>query len=121
GNNDDEYVEIYNRGNQAVDISGYEFLVGITYVFPTNILTTSMPAGAHWVVGRNLTNLSTIYTNLSTNVNLFGPFTGTLANGGERLALAGVDFDMVTRSNLTFNEKLNVISSDLTYGDGGKW
>ena len=121
GNNDDEYVEIFNRGNQSIDLSGYEFVTGITYVFPTNPFTMNMPAGAHWVIGRNLTNLSAIYTNLSTNVNLLGPYTGTLANGGERLALAAADYDLVTRSNITINERLNVVISDVTYDDGGKW
>jgi hypothetical protein len=121
GNSDDEYVEIYNRSSQSIDISGYEFVVGLTYLFPTNPITMNMPAGAHWVVGRNLTNLAGIYTNLIPNTNLFGPFIGTLANGGERLLLTATDYDLVTRSNLTFNEKLNVPISDVTYGDGGKW
>jgi len=117
GNTDDEYVEIVNRTPNFQNIGGYEFVVGINYVFPTNSLTQAMPPGAHWVIARNPTNLAAIYSNLSTNVNLFGPYTGTLANGGERLALACPDYDNVGG----VVERLNVVVSDFTYGDGGKW
>jgi hypothetical protein len=121
GSIDDEYVEIHNRSAAPANLAGYEFVTGIGYAFPTNALTQSMPAGAHWVVARNPANLATIYTNLSTNVNLFGPYTGSLANGGERLVLASADYDNVQGPNGTVVEKLNVVVSDLTYGDGGKW
>jgi hypothetical protein len=120
GNTDEEYVEIVNRSGTAVNMAGWEFVVGINYAFPTNSYTQFMPPGAHWVVARNPTNLFSIYPNLSSN-NTFGPYTGTLANGGERLVLASADYDLVTRSNQTFTEKLNVIMSEVTYGDGGKW
>ena len=117
GNTDDEYVEIVNRTGTSQNIAGYEFVVGIAYSFPTNSLTMNMPPGAHWVVARNPANLASIYSNLSTNSNLFGPFTGTLANGGERVALACADYDNVNG----ITEKLNVVVSDFVYGDGGKW
>lgn len=118
--NDDEYVEIYNRNSGAVNLAGWEFFVGISYTFPTNPLTI-MPPGAHWVIGRNLTNLMGIYTNLSTNVNLFGPYTGTLANRGERVTLGAADYDLVNQGGGEMNLRLNVPVSEVTYGDGGKW
>lgn len=117
GNTDEEYVEIYNRGSQSVNLAGWEFVVGIGYTFATNALA-NMPPGAHWVIARNPAVLSAIHTNLSTNSNLFGPYTGTLANGGERLVLAAADYDVVAGG---INERLNVPVSDLIYGDGGKW
>jgi hypothetical protein len=43
GDTDDEYVEIYNRSSVPMNLSGWEFVVGITYNFPTNSATTSMP------------------------------------------------------------------------------
>ncbi len=117
GSTEDDYVEIYNRSLSGVNLQGWEFIVGINYVFPTNALTALMPPGAHYVIARNPTNLMGIYTNLATNVNLLGPFTGQLANGGERLVLAAADYDVVGGTV----EKLNVPVSDVTYGDGGKW
>lgn len=121
GSVDDEYVEIYNRSAGPVSLAGWEFVTGINYLFPTNALTMNMPPGAHWVIARNPTNLMGIYTNLSTNVNLFGPYGGTLANGGERILLAAADYDIVQGPSGGTLERLNVPVSDLIYGDGGKW
>ena len=113
GNSDDEYVELYNRGSQPVNLLEWEFVTGISYLFPTNVI---IAPGGYVVVARNPTNLFAIYTNLNTS-NTFGPYTGTLANGGERLTLASADYDVVGGTN----ERLAVVVSDLVYGDGGKW
>ena len=120
GNVNDEYVEIHNRNNTPVSLAGWEFVVGISYVFPTNAITSNMPAGAYWVIARSPTNLFNIYTNLNTN-NTFGPYGGTLANGGERLVLAAADYDVVLNPGGSMIEKLPVPVCDLIYGDGGKW
>lgn len=121
GDDDDEYIELYNRGNAAVNVAGWEFVTGIQYTFPTNVNgTTLMPAGAHWVVAKNPTNLMQIYTNLTTNI-VFGPYGGTLANGGERVVFTAADYDRVLSGGTEVIEKLPVPVSDLTYGDGGKW
>src|SRR6185503_3167023 len=121
GNVDDEYVEIHNRGSLPVNIANWSFVVGINYTFPTNnSVNTIMQPGAYWVVGRNLTNLFAIYPNLNTN-NTFGPYTGTLANGGERLVFTAADYDNVINAGQTTVERLDVPISDVTYGDGGKW
>lgn len=121
GNPDEEYVEIHNRSAVPANIASYEFVVGINYTFPTNALTQAMPPGAHWVVARNPTALAAIYTNLIPGLNLFGPYQGSLANGGERLLLASADYDNVQQGGQTVVEKLNVPVSEVTYGDGGKW
>jgi hypothetical protein len=120
GSADDEYIEIYNRGNLPVNMSGWEFVVGINYAFPTNAMTQTFPPGAYWVLASNPSNLIAIYTNLNTN-NVFGPYTGTLANGGERVVLAAADYDRVQGPIGEVLEKLPVPVSDLIYGDGGAW
>lgn len=119
GDGDDEYVEIYNRSGGAANLAGWSFVSGITYTFPTNAQTV-MPAGTYFVVAKNPTNLMSIYTNLST-ANTFGPYTGTLANGGERLTLAAADYDVTTVATGRVTVKLDIVVSDLTYGDGGRW
>jgi hypothetical protein len=120
GDVNDEYVEIHNRNNTPVSLAGWEFVVGINYVFPTNSITSNMPPGAYWVIARNPTNLLNVYTNLSTN-NTFGPYGGTLANGGERIVLAAADYDIVQNPGGSTVEKLPVPVCDIIYGDGGKW
>jgi hypothetical protein len=116
GSTDDEYIEIHNRGNSSANLNEWEFVVGIDYTFPA----ITMAPGSFLVLAKNPTNLMSIYTNL-TPANTLGPYDGTLANGGERILLAAADFDIVTRSNQTMQEKLPVPVSDLIYGDGGKW
>ena len=118
GNSDDEYVEIHNRGNQPVNLAEWEFVTGISYLFSNSPIM--MPPGAYWVMAKNPTNLFATYSHLNTN-NTFGPYGGTLANGGERLALAAADYDLVGLPGMQTNERLPVVVSDLVYGDGGKW
>jgi hypothetical protein len=84
GDGDDEFVEVYNRSASAVDISGWRFTDGIDFVFPAG---ATLPANAYAVVARNPARLLTNYTGLAAN-QVYGPFDGTLANGGERLELA---------------------------------
>ena len=117
GELDDEYVEIYNRNSGPANISAWEFVNGIGYLFPSN---TIMPPNAYWVVARNPTNLLSLYPNLNTN-NTFGPYTGTLANGGERLTLTSADYGNfpIGGSNITL--RLAVTASEVLYGDGGRW
>lgn len=114
GSNDDEYVEIHNRSTAPVNLNDWEFVVGISFNFTNNAM---IPPGAYWVMAKNPSNLFGIYTNLNP-LNTFGPYGGTLANGGERIMFAAADYDIVGGGAV---EKLNVPVSDLNYGDGGKW
>lgn len=118
GDDDDEYIEIHNRTGSAVNIINWRFEVGIDYTFPSN--TPAMPAGAYWIIAKNPTNLIAIYTNLTTNT-VFGPYDGTLANGGERVMFTAADYDRVLSGGQEVIERLPVPVSELIYGDGGKW
>ncbi len=33
-NSDEQWIEVYNRGASAVDLSGWEFSDGVSFVFP---------------------------------------------------------------------------------------
>src|ERR1035438_1079606 len=35
-NDDDQYVELYNRGANPVDLAGWQFVSGITFAFASN-------------------------------------------------------------------------------------
>jgi hypothetical protein len=45
---DDEYIELYNKGTNSINIGGWKFTAGIDYRFPTN--TIIAPNG--YIVGR---------------------------------------------------------------------
>ena len=118
GSNDFEYVELYNRSSAPVDLSGWTFTSGFNYTFPSN--SPLMQPAAYFVVGRNPTNLMAVYPNLNSN-NTFGPFGGTLANGGERVTLAAADYVASVRNGVSVIEKIDIIVSEVTYDDGGRW
>jgi len=117
-NDDDEFVEIYNRSGAAVDISRWRINDGIDYTFPSN---TIMAAGAHFVVTRNRNRMVARQPGLSLT-NLFGNADGTLRNGGERVALARPDTFISTNGVGGFVTNIAYITvNELTYGNGGQW
>ena len=114
----DEFVEIHNRGTNAVNLTNWRFTEGIDFTFPTNLVIAT---NAYVVVARNVARLLTNYPGLTTN-NTVGNYTGTLANGGERIALSMPD--TVVTTNVPGGVKTNLIHivvNEVTYGTGGKW
>ncbi|PYJ87928.1 MAG: hypothetical protein DME22_00005, partial [Verrucomicrobia bacterium] len=118
GDDNDQYVELYNKGPGATNIGGWRFTSGIAYSIPTN---TVIPAGGYLVVARSVTNLLAHYGNLSVN-NTVGDFGGHLSGSGERLALAAPD--VVINTNTPGVTKTNIawiVVDEVTYGVGGRW
>jgi len=76
----EEFVELFNRGEAAVDLSGWFFSSGITYTFPPG---SSLPAGGYLVVAED----PAVLQNALGYDGALGPYEGRLANGGERLTL----------------------------------
>ncbi len=120
GNGDDEFVELYNRSGSPVNIGNWSFTKGIDYTFP---IGTVIQPGAYLVVAKNANRLlGAGYENLGSS-NLFGDYNGSLANGGERLALAAPDFALVTNGfgQVFTNVEFHFIVNEVTYGTGGRW
>jgi hypothetical protein len=81
----EEYVELYNAGAQAVDLTGVSFSDGIVYTFPTN--TLALPGG-YLVVAHDPAAVEARYG----ITGVLGPFEdGNLSNSGERVALQDAD------------------------------
>ncbi len=118
GLDDDEYVELLNRGAAPADLSGWRFESGISFTFPAG---TSVSPGGYLVVAKNAARLLTNYPQLNAS-NTRGNYGGVLANSGERLTLSKPD-DVVS-TNALGNRVTNVIHiaiADVTYGTGGAW
>ena len=75
-----EFVELYNPGPGAADLSRYTFTKGITYSFPAD---TALAAGEYLVVARVPTHRKW----RNRPYAIYGPYTGKLSNSGERLTL----------------------------------
>lgn len=92
-----EFVELYNPGPDAVNLTGYEFTNGITFTFPAG---TGLAADSYLVVVKTPTHR--LWRN--TRYPVLGPFEGKLSNGGERLTLVRPDGSIVER--FTFDDDL---------------
>jgi regulation of enolase protein 1 (concanavalin A-like superfamily) len=118
GLDDDQYVELYNRGSNTVSLGGWSFTSGITFTFPTNAVIGS---NGYIVVAANMARMLVNYTNLNPG-NTFGNFSGHLSHHGERVALAMPETQVTTNGSGT--AATNVVAVDVdevTYGTGGRW
>ncbi|MDG2125650.1 MAG: lamin tail domain-containing protein, partial [Verrucomicrobiales bacterium] len=105
-----EFIEIQNHTATPFDIANWRFSDGITYEFPDfgagdpqrtflkpfeRILVSPVPEAA----------LRTAYS-IPDTTRIYGPFTGTLSNNGERL---------------TVEDKNGTVMSSVSYRDSGDW
>ncbi|BET69448.1 hypothetical protein ASA1KI_43660 [Opitutales bacterium ASA1] len=79
-----EFVEIHNPDAESVDLSGWALTDGVSCVFPSG---TILVAGGFLVVAADPTALATS----GGFSGAVGPWTGRLANDGERITLSRPD------------------------------
>ncbi len=101
GSSDEEWVEIHNRGNTTVDVSGWQFSDGISFVFPAG--SPSIPAGGYAVVVWDVTAFNALHPGLPL---VFGPFSGSLSGDGERLRL---------------RDAAGNLADETRFAEGGAW
>lgn len=95
---DFEYLEITNTGSVPVELAGVRVTGGIEFTFEASTLSP----GARAVVAKNPTAFALRYPGVTTT----GPYSGQLANSGERLLLLGPD---------------GRVLQDFTYSDTPPW
>jgi len=117
GNDDDEFVELYNRGADPVKVGNWRFVDGINFTIPGD---TTLNAGSYLVVAKNRTNLLARYPELNPGA-VVGDYGGVLANGGERVALAMPDYSLRTNGAVITTNIFYIVVNEVTYGDGGRW
>ncbi|MBI5383865.1 MAG: lamin tail domain-containing protein [Verrucomicrobia bacterium] len=113
GNSDDEYLELYNRGTNTVNLGLWRLSDGVNFTFPANTL---LAPGGYLVVARNTLRLMSHYPHL-TSANTVGNYSGSLDNGGERIALSMPEVVVTTNGTVTNYIVVNAV----TYDDGGRW
>jgi len=117
GKDDDEYVELYNRGPGTVNLSGWTLSDGVSFTFPTN---TFIGANSYLVVAKNAASLRTNYANLNA-ANTLGNFSGKLSGSGERVALRMPDSSTSTNGGVVITNYFDIAVDEVTYGTGGRW
>jgi hypothetical protein len=102
-----EFIELYNPGNSAVDLSAWFFEDGIDFTLPGG---TTLGAGDYLVVAQNPATALALY-----GVTALGPWVGKLDSDGEKVTLrdsAGHVIDVV-------NYKVGFPWPIAPSGDGG--
>ncbi len=80
-----EWVELFNRSDKPVDMTGYQLVDAIEYEFPAG---TVVAPNSYLVVANDLKAMQAAYPSLpASSGQLVGDFKGGLANAGENLVL----------------------------------
>ncbi len=95
-----EYIELFNRGNEAINLSGWRFSDGVDFVFPNGL---SLGAGEYLVVASNIDTFMDIYPDI---YNVIGGWEGRLSNSGEKIELI---------------DGVGTIIDTVVYADEGNW
>ncbi len=119
---DFEFVEVFNRGDAVVDLSGAAFTDGVEFEFPAYELSP----GERIVVVRDVAAFELRY---GTGIPVIGQFEdGSLRNGGEEIAIADRDGNLLVEfeydDTRTWPQRadgvggtLELIAPELTPGD----
>ncbi len=118
GENDDQFVELYNHGTNTVDLSKWRLRGGISFTLPS---PTVLASNSYLVIAANLTNLIATHSGL-TLANTRGNFSGKLGHGGDTVKLEKPD-DLATTNLLgqLVTNKIHIAVDEVTYATGGRW
>ncbi|YCM42314.1 lamin tail domain-containing protein [Verrucomicrobiaceae bacterium 227] len=83
-----EYIELYNRGSETVDLSGWQISNGVGFDFPFG---TTLAAGDFLVIAADLECLTEAHGSLPA----IGNWTGGLRDGGELLRIEDANGNLV--------------------------
>jgi CotH protein/lamin tail-like protein/Ig-like domain-containing protein len=114
---DDEYVELYNRTGVPVDVGNWRFTAGIDYTIPNGAV---IAGNGYLVIARDAVGLRAKHPHLNAT-NALGDFDGSLANGGERLALSMPEYFTTTNGNTITTNAIYIVVDEVPYQDGGRW
>ena len=94
-----EFIELYNHGTEALDLSGFRFTQGVDFTFTAG---TTIAPGGYLVVAQEPAVIRERYDLR----RVLGPWEGNLANRGERVRLVDAVGNLV---------------DEVRYFDGDRW
>ena len=98
-NNDHEFIELFNRGDEAANLSGWSFDAGVDFTFPD----VTLDAGEYLVVAADTNSFAEIHPGVN---DVVGGWTGRLANRGEGVTIVDDQGERIDR---------------VRYADEGEW
>ena len=85
---DHEWIELFNRGTNAVNLTGWQLSRGADYAFGN----VTIPAGGYLVVAANVAAFQAAHAGVA---NVVGGWNGRLSNGGEDIEIEDAAGDRV--------------------------
>ena len=98
---DFEFIELMNRGSQTINLSGVEFIDGVTFNFSTAAIRSLAP-GTRVLIVKNLAAFEQRYGSLFSS-QIAGEYSGNLSNDGELITL--VDATGSNILSFTYNDQ----------------
>ena len=95
----DEWIELYNRGAQEVDLGGWQLVDAVAYDIPAG---TVLAPDSYLVIAGDAATLRAEHP----DVTVVGDFSGRLGNGGDRVLLL---------------DAAGNPADEVSYYDGGRW
>ena len=119
-----EFIELYNRTDASIDLSGWEFKDGVRYEFPSG---TNLGPNEYLVVAQDPATVLNVF-----GASSIGPWDGSLRNSGERIRLVNAADETVDEVDYkrgfpwpTVGEEpghsIELIHPDLENDLGGNW
>ena len=78
--NKEEWIELYNRSSQTIDLTGWRLSDAVDYAFPSG---TKIPANGYLVVARDAGTLRTKYP----GITILGDYDGGLSDSSDQIRL----------------------------------
>jgi hypothetical protein len=94
-----EWIELFNRGDEPVDLSGWQLVDAVAYPFADG---TELDGGGYLVIAGD----PAAVLDLHPDIDVVGPFVGGLSNGSDRVVLL---------------DELGNPADHVRYHDGGRW
>lgn len=116
GGDADEFVELFHRGQERLDLTGWRIRGGIDFDFSPG---TVLQPGQFLVLAKDLERFR---ANQGLQSGVFGNYSGSLGDGGDVVRLTRPDEVLSTNQlgEIT-SETIHITVAEVRYADGGAW
>lgn len=116
GKSDEDYVELYNRGNAPVSLDGWRLSGGIRFEFTAG---TTIGPSDYLVIAKRAASVLSKYPFLNST-KVIGDYNGTLSGSGDRVVLSRPRVLSIHDSQ-TIGSVAHVAEDEVNYATGGRW
>ncbi len=113
----DQYIELFNRSNGPVNLSGWTLGGGVSFTIPNG---TTIAANGYLVIANQRVRFLTNYPTVNPGIVL-GDFGGNLSGRGERVTLCMPESLLSTNGSVIATNFFKIVMDEVTYGSGGRW